>query len=102
MYCPNCGCYNDENAAFCGSCGTHLRTEQSGREQPGQTAGAVPPYPGGQEMKRMEGGAPTPACSEEKEREKNMADTGGGARCYRRSRGRGIPVDPASAEGETV
>lgn len=47
MYCPNCGCYNDENAAFCGSCGTPLRTEQSGREQPGQTAGAVPPYPGG-------------------------------------------------------
>ena len=64
MYCPNCGCYNDENAAFCGSCGTPLRTEQSGREQPGQTAG--------------------------------------GACCYRRSRGRGIPVDPASAEGETV
>ena len=29
MYCPNCGCYNDENAAFCGSCGTPLRTEQN-------------------------------------------------------------------------
>ena len=53
MYSPNCGCYNDENTAFCGSCGTPLRTEQSGREQPGQTAGAVPPYPGGQEMKRI-------------------------------------------------
>ena len=25
MYCPNCGNYNDEDAAFCGSCGTPLR-----------------------------------------------------------------------------
>lgn len=70
MYCPNCGCYNDENAAFCGSCGTPLRTEQSGREQPGQTAGAVPPYPGGQEMKRMEGGAPTPPVQKKKKGKK--------------------------------
>ena len=70
MYCPNCGWYNDENAAFCGSCGTPLRTEQSGREQPGQTAGAVPPYPGGQEMKRMEGGAPIPPVQKKKKGKK--------------------------------
>lgn len=66
MYCPNCGCYNDENAAFCGSCGTPLRTVQYGREQSGQTADPVPTYPGGQEMKRMDGGASIPPVQKKK------------------------------------
>lgn len=32
MYCPNCGNYNDENAAFCGSCGTPLGQSQPARQ----------------------------------------------------------------------
>lgn len=31
MYCPNCGSYNDDNAAFCGSCGQRLpQTDPAG------------------------------------------------------------------------
>lgn len=34
MYCPNCGHYNEEDAAFCGSCGTPLRRPETAEREP--------------------------------------------------------------------
>ena len=34
MYCPNCGHYNEEDAAFCGSCGTPLRRSETAEGEP--------------------------------------------------------------------
>ena len=34
MYCPNCGHYNEEDAAFCGSCGTPLRRPETAEGEP--------------------------------------------------------------------
>lgn len=31
MYCPNCGNYNEEDAVFCGSCGSPLQNVTEGR-----------------------------------------------------------------------
>ncbi len=61
MYCPNCGHYNEEDAVFCGSCGTPLRRpETAGREpeiMPGQ------PEPERQNVRNLSGengGEPVP------------------------------------------
>ena len=34
MYCPNCGHYNEEDAAFCGSCGTPPRRPETAEREP--------------------------------------------------------------------
>lgn len=48
MFCPNCGTQNDDQATFCSSCGTALKTQQ------GSSYSSTPTPGGGNEDKGAE------------------------------------------------